>query len=50
MFDVQQRQAHTPHAARMLVRPMEHDTGDIIANAFHVTTKAALGEGGLDPS
>jgi len=25
-------------------------TGEIIANAFHVTNKAALREGGLDPS
>jgi hypothetical protein len=34
----------------MVVRPMEHDTGEIIANAFHITNKAALREGGLDPS
>jgi hypothetical protein len=33
----------------VVVRPMEHDTGEIITNAFHVTNKAALG-GGLDPS
>jgi hypothetical protein len=34
----------------MIVLPMEHDAGEIIAVAFHVTNKAALWEDGLDPS